>query len=244
MRKKFLAIFLIVAFSILVTAACSKRKMTQKPAKTTEAPSPANQEATNMKPSIPSTSPKANNESEETAPSAEESVKLEPFQPNATTDIKVDVPEDFNGDIQWYVNNNRIYDVSAPILPHNYFKRGDTVKVTVIYPSGKVASGQATIGDAPPQIILSDSNFELDDVLHYHINVEDPDNDNVKIDIIEAPEGYKYDPTTRTLAIPISNKPGQQVITFTIKATDPYGRYNQKKIAYKLNTSVQKLKVK
>ena len=168
--------------------------------------------------------------------------KLKPERPTTNTDITVVLPEDFTGEIQWYVNGERIIGEMGRTLSSRYFKRGDTVKVVAISSEGKKYVAETKVVNANPQISSTDDDFELDDQLIYHIKTYDPDGDTVKVEVMEAPEGYKYDPQTRTLIIPFEDLPGEQLITFVIKAEDPYGGYIQKKIAYRLNIDIEKFK--
>jgi hypothetical protein len=169
-------------------------------------------------------------------------VKISPQFPTTEDNLTVELPEDFVGDITWYVNGEEIIGESGETLPSKYFKRGDNVKVVAVDTSGKKYVAETKIYNANPVIQLSDSDFELDDVLHYHVRAYDPDGDSVKIEVIEAPEGYTFDPSTNTLNIKFNDMAGEQLITFTIKASDPYGGWTKRKIAYHLNISVEKFK--
>ena len=176
-------------------------------------------------------------EQEEQGSTSVLSVKLEPEFPTTEDDIKVVLPEGFSGDIIWYVNDERIIGETGNVLSSSYFKRGDVVKVELIDSSGKRYEGSVRIYNANPQIIVDNSDVYLDDSLHYPIKVSDPDGDKVKVEIVEAPEGYSFDPENNTIVIPLDqyNKTGKYLITFTVKATDGHGGWVKKKIGYTLN---------
>ncbi len=227
----------ILFFFILFVVSCKSGKTKNNPASTKTPSSAQSNYAENedtQGPEAEADTYREDSEDTEGNQTTTMNVTLEPRYPTTRDDIKVILPEDFTGEINWYVNGEHIVGENDDTLPSSYFKRGDRVRVVAIDGNGKRYVAETKIYNANPVIEVRDSDFEIDDVLRYHVRVNDPDGDPVKIEVTEAPEGYSFDPGTETVTIPIPDKPGEYLITFKIKAMDDHGGWSEKKIAYRL----------
>ncbi len=132
------------------------------------------------------------------------SMRLNPGQVYRGVDITAEVNgDDPDGDeveylYRWMINDEEQVDVSGPVLEGERLKRGDRIILTVTPYDGEAygepfTADPVTVGNAPPGFVsIPPESFETT-LYTYQVEVEDPDDDRVRLWLEAAPEGMTID---------------------------------------------------
>jgi len=141
------------------------------------------------------------------SPPVIEEIRIEPKLAYANSDLKVfvkgyDKDEDsVSYTYEWEKNGVALSEEKTDVLTRNRFKRGDSIKVTVI-PNDGETSGTAKssepiqVVNSPPIITSSPSNGTNGNTYSYQVKADDPDNDPVIFSLRTAPKGMEIDKET------------------------------------------------
>jgi hypothetical protein len=98
----------------------------------------------------------------------------------------------------WRVNGARAF-VDGGTLPKSKYRRGDWIDLTVVATDGTAASEPLAskpfeVTNAAPVITSTPGGFDESGVLHYQIEVEDPDDpEGFQYRLLDGPEGMQVD---------------------------------------------------
>jgi len=172
---------------------------------------------------MPTTDIKEENQQNNTEAFQTKDITILPTEAYTDTDLKVQLPSGFFGEMQWSVNNKLIHGQSSSYLNHEYFKKGDKISFKATGKNSEYRANTIILNRAPrfisnkKDIVINNNEFI------YHIKVNDPDNDKFKIEIVMAPEGYNYNPSTKTLSLSFNEINKSEKISFMIQAKDSSG---------------------
>jgi hypothetical protein len=139
-----------------------------------------------------------------------ETISVEPKVPYANDSLRVTVTGgDRDGDFifytyRWEKNGEPLPEERREVLERGRFKKGDTVRVTVI-PDDREAYGipkksdVVTISNSPPIIVSAPPNSVKGNTYAYQVSASDPDEDPIIFILKSGPKGMGIDKKTGLL---------------------------------------------
>ena len=105
---------------------------------------------------------------------------------------------DVNYSCRWFVNGEEIEDLQDPLLPGEYFRRGDRIAVEVTperdgQQGRPVRSGEIETGNAPPRFVSRPPENLAAGGYSYQLEAIDADQDLLTYLLLEAPTGMQLD---------------------------------------------------
>lgn len=105
---------------------------------------------------------------------------------------------DVNYSCRWFVNDEEIEDLQDPLLPGEYFRRGDRIAVEVTperagQQGRPVRSGEIEAGNAPPRFASMPPEQLAAGGYSYQLEAVDADQDLLTYRLLEAPTGMQVD---------------------------------------------------
>ncbi len=134
---------------------------------------------------------------------------------------------DVNYSCRWFVNGEEIEDLQNPLLPGEYFRRGDRVAVEVTPERGgqqgrPVRSGEIEVGNAPPRFISRPPENLAEGGYRYQLEAVDADQDLLTYLLLEAPTGMQLDGENGLLTWTVEQWQAGP-ITVTVAVEDGFG---------------------
>ncbi len=151
-----------------------------------------------------------------------ESITIEPSPLTTTTDALAQVdaqdPERQHVDIDyaWWINDRELLAETSERLPSSYFSKGDAIRLQVTISDGEYDQQReisTTVGNSPPVFVADPRSVKQLD--GYALEVTDPDGDDIRFRIEDAPRGMSIHPT-------------QGLLSYKGSADEPGGDYTVK----------------
>ena len=130
--------------------------------------------------------------------------------------------------VHWLVNDEVLPNTSNVLPMHGLgLKKNDVITGVAFADDGEHRSDgfpfEITIANAPPEFKTKiDSVKTSTDRVHYVLPIYDPDNDPLRFEILQAPEGIMVE---RDEGIIYGTTAGLSVFEVLVRATDPEGAY-------------------
>jgi hypothetical protein len=138
---------------------------------------------------------------------------------------------DVNYSCRWFVNGEEIEDLQDPLLPGEYFRRGDRIAVEVtpereVQQGRPVRSGEIEAGNAPPRFVSRPPEKLAAGGYSYQLEAVDADQDLLTYLLLEAPTGMQLDSDNGRLTWTVEQwQPGPTTVTVVVE--DGFGGRNQ-----------------
>lgn len=139
--------------------------------------------------------------------------------------------EDFDISYKWFHQNEEIFgEIDNFIVWSDEYKKGDVINVNVI-PEGVpddspvVLSADVVVPNSSP-VITSEPPLEIkgeEKLFEYKVEAEDPDGDNIEIDLKNSPAGMSIEPATGLIKWDFSKETPGTEYNIEIIATDTDG---------------------
>ena len=138
---------------------------------------------------------------------------------------------DVNYSCRWFVNGEEIEGLQDPLLPGEYFRRGDSIAVEVspereAQQGRPVRSGEIEAGNAPPRFTSRPPEKLAAGGYSYQLEAVDADQDLLTYLLLEAPTGMQLDSDNGRLAWAVDQwQPGPTTVTVAVE--DGFGGQTQ-----------------
>lgn len=166
-----------------------------------------------------------------------------PFDAQSGIEVLPKMLEADNNDVRffcrWFVNGEEVPEFQEVLLPGEFFRRGDVIRVEVTPETGglrgrAVRSGEVEAGNAPPRILTEPPEDFSQGVYSYQIEAQDADGDFLTYTLIGGPPGMQLEEESGQLHWTITEwQEGAFVVTVLV--SDGFGGEDQQQ--FTMNSS-------